>query len=69
MTTYHARRTARSVALAAVTAALALGLTACGGADDGSKGGGRRPHRWYRAEPVRVRRIRQGRRRAGPQRW
>ncbi|MFF3959691.1 DUF4232 domain-containing protein [Streptomyces sp. NPDC001890] len=37
MTTYHARRTARSVALAAVTAALALGLTACGGADDGSK--------------------------------
>ncbi|MER5618887.1 DUF4232 domain-containing protein [Streptomyces sp. NPDC002215] len=37
MTTHRARRTARSVALAAVTAALALGLTACGGADDGSK--------------------------------
>jgi hypothetical protein len=43
MTTYRARRTARSArtaALAAVTAALALGLTACGGADGGSKAGG-----------------------------
>ncbi|MFG2949826.1 DUF4232 domain-containing protein [Streptomyces adustus] len=45
MTTYRARRTARtarSAALAAVTAALALGLTACGGADGDSKatGGG-----------------------------
>ncbi|MGW1008351.1 hypothetical protein [Streptomyces sp. NPDC002520] len=43
MTTYRARRTARtarSAALAAVTAALALGLTACGGADDGSKAAG-----------------------------
>ncbi|MFG2266390.1 DUF4232 domain-containing protein [Streptomyces sp. NPDC048720] len=37
MTTYRARRTARSAALAAVTAALALGLTACG---DGSKAAG-----------------------------
>ncbi|MFB7459168.1 DUF4232 domain-containing protein [Streptomyces sp. NPDC056188] len=40
MTTHHARRTARSATLAAVTAALALGLTACGGADDGSKAAG-----------------------------
>ncbi|WP_424863823.1 DUF4232 domain-containing protein [Streptomyces sp. MMS24-I29] len=39
MTTHRARRTARS-ALAAVTAALALGLTACGGADEGSKAAG-----------------------------
>ncbi|MFJ3720865.1 DUF4232 domain-containing protein [Streptomyces sp. NPDC090057] len=38
MTTHRARRTARSAALAAVTAALALGLTACGG--DGSKAAG-----------------------------
>jgi hypothetical protein len=37
MTTHLARRTARSAALAAVTAALALGLTACGGADHGAK--------------------------------
>ncbi|MCX5053728.1 MULTISPECIES: DUF4232 domain-containing protein [unclassified Streptomyces] len=37
MTTHRARRTTRSATLAAVTAALALGLTACGGADDGSK--------------------------------
>ncbi|WP_335939817.1 DUF4232 domain-containing protein [Streptomyces sp. PTD5-9] len=40
MTTHYARRTARSAALAAVTAALALGLTACGGADEGSKAAG-----------------------------
>jgi hypothetical protein len=40
MTTHRARRTARSAALAAVTAALALGLTACGGAGDGSKAAG-----------------------------
>ncbi|OKJ35040.1 DUF4232 domain-containing protein [Streptomyces sp. CB01580] len=40
MTTHRARRTARSAALAAVTAALALGLTACGGADEGSKAAG-----------------------------
>lgn len=40
MTTHRARRTARSAALAAVTAAVALGLTACGGADDGSKAAG-----------------------------
>ncbi|MEU3838631.1 DUF4232 domain-containing protein [Streptomyces sp. NPDC028635] len=42
MTTHRARRTARPAALAAVTAALALGLTACGGADDSSQpaGGG-----------------------------
>ncbi|MEU6479124.1 DUF4232 domain-containing protein [Streptomyces sp. NPDC047017] len=39
MSTHRARRTARSAALAAVTAALALGLTACGG-DDGSKAAG-----------------------------
>ncbi|MFE4416199.1 hypothetical protein [Streptomyces sp. NPDC056821] len=37
MTTHRARRTAT---LAAVTAALALGLTACGGADGGSKAAG-----------------------------
>jgi hypothetical protein len=37
MTTHRARRTARTTALAAVTAALALGVTACGGADGGSK--------------------------------
>ncbi|MCD9880568.1 DUF4232 domain-containing protein [Streptomyces guryensis] len=40
MTTHRTRRTARSAALAAVTAALALGLTACGGADGGSKAAG-----------------------------
>ncbi|WP_339134879.1 DUF4232 domain-containing protein [Streptomyces sp. f51] len=40
MTTYRARRTARTAALATVTAALALGLTACGGADGGSKASG-----------------------------
>ncbi|WP_225826235.1 DUF4232 domain-containing protein [Streptomyces naphthomycinicus] len=40
MTTYRARRTVRSAALAAVTAALALGLTACGGTDDDSKAAG-----------------------------
>ncbi|MFJ9818458.1 DUF4232 domain-containing protein [Streptomyces sp. NPDC101151] len=40
MTTHRARRTARSATLAAVTAALALGLTACGGAEDGSKAAG-----------------------------
>lgn len=38
--THRTRRTARSAALAAVTAALALGLTACGGADGGSKAAG-----------------------------
>ncbi|MGY1434007.1 DUF4232 domain-containing protein [Streptomyces reniochalinae] len=37
MTTHRARRTARAATLAAVTAALALGVTACDGADDGSK--------------------------------
>ncbi|MET7893022.1 DUF4232 domain-containing protein [Streptomyces mirabilis] len=40
MTTHHARRTARSATLATFTAALALGLTACGGTDDGSKASG-----------------------------
>ncbi|WP_405551441.1 DUF4232 domain-containing protein [Streptomyces sp. NBC_01171] len=40
MTTQRARRTTRSAALAAATAALALGLTACGGSDDGSKAAG-----------------------------
>ncbi|OIJ68434.1 DUF4232 domain-containing protein [Streptomyces mangrovisoli] len=41
MTTYRARRTARTAALAAVTAALTLGLAACGGADgDSSKAAG-----------------------------
>ncbi|MFF9818745.1 DUF4232 domain-containing protein [Streptomyces sp. NPDC014006] len=40
MTTHRARRTVRSAALATVTAALAVGLTACGGADDGSKAAG-----------------------------
>ncbi|MDO0924095.1 DUF4232 domain-containing protein [Streptomyces sp. TG1A-8] len=40
MTTHRARRTARSAALAAVTAALALGLTACGGANGGSTAAG-----------------------------
>ncbi|MFH8776430.1 DUF4232 domain-containing protein [Streptomyces sp. NPDC017958] len=40
MTTYRARRSARLAALAAVTAALALGLTACGGAGDASKAAG-----------------------------
>lgn len=40
MTTHRARRTARCAALAAVTAALALGLTACGGSDDGAKAAG-----------------------------
>ncbi|MFJ7904115.1 DUF4232 domain-containing protein [Streptomyces sp. NPDC096198] len=39
MTTHRARRTARSAALAAVTAALALGLTACGGTDDSKAAG------------------------------
>ncbi|MGW4568946.1 DUF4232 domain-containing protein [Streptomyces sp. NPDC004561] len=43
MTTRRARRTARSAALAAVTAALALGLTACGGTDNGSKAAGGDP--------------------------
>ncbi|MEU6975310.1 MULTISPECIES: DUF4232 domain-containing protein [unclassified Streptomyces] len=37
MTTHLSRRTARSAALAAVTATLALGLIACGGADAGAK--------------------------------
>ncbi|MGW3340053.1 DUF4232 domain-containing protein [Streptomyces sp. NPDC001009] len=40
MTTRNARRTTRISVLAAATAALALGLTACGGADDGSKAAG-----------------------------
>lgn len=40
MTTHRARRTVRSGALATVTAALALGLTACGGSGDGSKAAG-----------------------------
>lgn len=40
MTTHRARRTARTAALAAVTATLALGLTACGGSGDGSKAAG-----------------------------
>jgi len=40
MTTHRARRTARSAALAAVTAALALGLTACGGSGGSSKAAG-----------------------------
>ncbi|WBO69052.1 DUF4232 domain-containing protein [Streptomyces camelliae] len=40
MTTHRARRTARSAALAAVTAGLALGLTACGGADGSKAAGG-----------------------------
>ncbi|MEV6029074.1 DUF4232 domain-containing protein [Streptomyces sp. NPDC052036] len=40
MTTHRARRTARFAGLAVVTAALALGLTACGGADDDSKAAG-----------------------------
>ncbi|MEU3859649.1 DUF4232 domain-containing protein [Streptomyces sp. NPDC028722] len=40
MTAHRARRTARSAALAAVTAALALGLTACAGADKDSKAAG-----------------------------
>ncbi|WP_329017838.1 DUF4232 domain-containing protein [Streptomyces sp. NBC_01601] len=40
MTTRNARRTARTAALAASAAALALGLTACGGADDGSRAAG-----------------------------
>ncbi|MFV2117130.1 DUF4232 domain-containing protein [Streptomyces sp. Act-28] len=39
MTTHHDRRTVRSAALVAVTASLALGLTACG-ANDGSTPGG-----------------------------
>ncbi|NUR01013.1 MAG: DUF4232 domain-containing protein [Streptomyces sp.] len=37
MTTHRTRRIARSAALAAVTGALALGLTACGGSSGGSK--------------------------------
>ncbi|MFJ4277166.1 DUF4232 domain-containing protein [Streptomyces massasporeus] len=40
MTTHRVRRTARIAALATVTAAAALGLTACGGANDGSKAAG-----------------------------
>ncbi|MFF7381859.1 DUF4232 domain-containing protein [Streptomyces griseoluteus] len=36
MTTHDARRTTRSAALAAVTVALALGLTACGGSGTGA---------------------------------
>ncbi|MGI5341040.1 DUF4232 domain-containing protein [Streptomyces sp. CA-181903] len=40
MITHRARRTARSAALAAVTAALALGLTACDGGDDSKAAGG-----------------------------
>ena len=40
MTTHRTRRIARSAALAAVTGALALGLTACGGSGDGSKAAG-----------------------------
>lgn len=40
MTTHRTRTAARSAALAAVTAALALGLTACGGSGDGSKAAG-----------------------------
>ncbi|MEV7128238.1 DUF4232 domain-containing protein [Streptomyces sp. NPDC093260] len=44
MTTQRARRTARSAALAAVTAALALGLAACGGAGEGSKTAGDGDH-------------------------
>ncbi|MGX1541563.1 DUF4232 domain-containing protein [Streptomyces adustus] len=40
MTTHRARRTTRAAALAAVTAALALGLTACGGTDGDSKAAG-----------------------------
>ena len=42
MTTHRVRRTARSAALAAVTAGLALGLTACGGADGSKAAGGDR---------------------------
>lgn len=44
MTTHTARRTARSAALATVTAALALGLTACGGAGHDSKAAGDAGH-------------------------
>ncbi|MEV6941995.1 DUF4232 domain-containing protein [Streptomyces sp. NPDC051172] len=40
MTTHRTRRIARSAALAAVTGALALGLTACGGADGSKAAGG-----------------------------
>ncbi|MFI6654483.1 DUF4232 domain-containing protein [Streptomyces sp. NPDC050523] len=40
MTTHRTRRTVRSATLAAVTAALALGLTACGGSDGGAKAAG-----------------------------
>ncbi|MGW3285171.1 DUF4232 domain-containing protein [Streptomyces sp. NPDC001002] len=40
MITHRARRTARTAGLVAVTAALGLGLTACGGAHDGSKAAG-----------------------------
>ncbi|MEU9554332.1 DUF4232 domain-containing protein [Streptomyces fumanus] len=40
MTTHRVRRTVRSAALAAGTAALALGLTACAGADGGPKAAG-----------------------------
>lgn len=40
MTTHRARRTARSAALAAVTAALALGLTACGTGESPKAAGG-----------------------------
>ncbi|MEU5314108.1 DUF4232 domain-containing protein [Streptomyces sp. NPDC021562] len=40
MTTYRARLTVRSAALAAVTAALALGLTACGAGESSKAAGG-----------------------------
>ncbi|MEU8587438.1 DUF4232 domain-containing protein [Streptomyces sp. NPDC048664] len=42
MTTHQTRRTVRSATLAAVTAALALGLTACGGGDGSKAAGGDR---------------------------
>ncbi|GHE24019.1 DUF4232 domain-containing protein [Streptomyces thermodiastaticus] len=40
MTTHHVRRTVRSAALTAATAALALGLTACGGSGDDAHAAG-----------------------------
>ncbi|MET8584920.1 DUF4232 domain-containing protein [Streptomyces collinus] len=40
MTTHRARRTARTAALAAVTATLALGLAACGGSSGSKAAGG-----------------------------
>ncbi|MFF4841592.1 DUF4232 domain-containing protein [Streptomyces collinus] len=40
MTTHRARRTARTAALASVTATLALGLTACGGSGGSRAAGG-----------------------------